>query len=115
MGTQQQQIPTTRLLAKIVRDLIGREHFASVVDLTEALKQRCARLRIAWTNHDIREAYRVIESNRSLVQPPPPEIVVPRVDRPVVFTRKDARARWKYLWDEHRQRTCGRGDEHSTT
>jgi head-tail adaptor len=55
-----------RLIARIVRTLLASEHFDSLADLTEALKCRCARLRIRWTNDDINAAYRLIASNTPL-------------------------------------------------
>jgi transcription initiation factor TFIIIB Brf1 subunit/transcription initiation factor TFIIB len=57
-----------RRLAVMVRDLLdGRRPFETVADLTDALKARCSRLHIPWTNDEIAEAYRLIESNRRLV------------------------------------------------
>ena len=56
----------SRLLATLVRGLLARGKFDTMACLTEALKVECARLRIAWTNDDITEAYRLIESNRPL-------------------------------------------------
>jgi hypothetical protein len=56
-----------RLLAKLVRELLHGEHFESLADLVEALKIRCARLRISWTNDGISEALSLIGSNTRLV------------------------------------------------
>jgi hypothetical protein len=55
-----------RLLARLARTLLAEQAFESLPDLTEALKCRCARLRITWTPEDITQAYRVIESNTPL-------------------------------------------------
>jgi hypothetical protein len=55
-----------RLLAKLVWALLKEEPFESLADLTDALKFRCARLKIAWTNDDINDAYTLIESNTPL-------------------------------------------------
>ena len=57
------------LLAKIVRELLRGERFESLTDVTEALKTRCARLKIPYTADDITGAYRLIESNHPLVSP----------------------------------------------
>ena len=57
---------TSRLLARLVRDLLATEKFETLACLTEALKCRCARLRIGWTNDAIGDAYRLIESNTPL-------------------------------------------------
>ena len=69
-----------RLLAKVVRELLTTEGpFASLADLTDALKARCARLKIGWTNDAINDAYRLIDSNTPLV----PACLPPRrVERP---------------------------------
>jgi hypothetical protein len=56
----------SRLLARLLRELLATEKFESLADLTEALKCRCAKLRIRWTPDDISHAYRLIESNTSL-------------------------------------------------
>jgi len=53
----------SRLLAKLVRDLITVQSFESLADLVEALKARCARLRVGWTNDDINDALRMVASN----------------------------------------------------
>ena len=78
----------SRLLAKLVRALLQAESFDTLADLTEALKCRCAALRIAWTNDDIGHAYRLIASNtplpgrlprrRRLVERPPDPPVISR-------------------------------------
>lgn len=66
MTFSHENLQKSRLLAKLVRELLHVEHFASLPDLTEALKCRCARLRIFWTNDDINDAFRLIESNTPL-------------------------------------------------
>jgi hypothetical protein len=53
----------SRLLAKLVRDLISAQNFGSLADLVEALKVRCARLHVGWTNDDINDALRLVASN----------------------------------------------------
>jgi hypothetical protein len=53
----------SRLLAKLVRELISVENFDSLADLVEALKRRCARLHVGWTNDDITDALRLVASN----------------------------------------------------
>ena len=58
-----------RLVAKLTRELLQRESFDGLPDLTEALKCRCARLRIRPSNDDINDAYRLIESNTPLREP----------------------------------------------
>ena len=82
----------SRLLAKLVRSLLASEHFDSLSDLTDALKFRCARLRIDWTADDIGTAFRLIASNRRL--PGLPLAAPRRVERldEVPVTRADAAA-----------------------
>jgi hypothetical protein len=58
-----------RLIARLVRQVLSTEGpFETLADLTDALKARCSRLRIAWTAEDINAAYRLIESNTPLVR-----------------------------------------------
>ena len=54
----------SRLLARLIRSLMAEEQFATLADLTDALKWKCARLRIAWTVDDINEAYRLVRPCR---------------------------------------------------
>jgi hypothetical protein len=56
----------SRLLAKLIRSLLVDEEFATLTCLLDALKFKCARLKIAWTNDGISEALRLVESNTSL-------------------------------------------------
>ena len=56
-----------RILAKLIRELRRAEAFETLADLTDALKYRCARLRIRWTPDDISDAFRLIETNTPLV------------------------------------------------
>jgi hypothetical protein len=57
----------TRLLAKLIRELLNAESYEHGADLTDALKARCSRLRIRWTNDGLNDAFRLVESNRPLV------------------------------------------------
>jgi hypothetical protein len=61
-------LTNARLLARIVRTVLASERFDSLADLTDALKYRCAQLRVPWTPHDITDAYRLIGSNTPLVR-----------------------------------------------
>jgi len=47
--------------------LLASEDFDTLADLTDALKHRCAQLRIGWTNTDINDAYRRVEASRPLL------------------------------------------------
>jgi len=55
-----------RLVAKLVRELLARDTYTSIADLADALKAWCRQLGIVYTNEDINEAFRLIESNRPL-------------------------------------------------
>ena len=55
------------LVARVLRDVLASEPFDTLADLTDALKYRCARVRVRWTNDAISEAYRLVASNRPLV------------------------------------------------
>jgi hypothetical protein len=60
----------SRLLAKLVRELLTSERFETLADLTDALKARCSKLKISQTPADVTEAFRVIASNTSLANEP---------------------------------------------
>ena len=71
--TKRARFPQPRnapLLARVVRTLLTSERFESLADLTDALKYRCAQLRISWAPHDITDAYRLVSSNTTLVRRP---------------------------------------------
>jgi hypothetical protein len=84
----------SRLLATLIRDMIRAESFASLADLTDALKFRCARLRIPWTPDDISAALQWVGSNRPLVtsEVPPPRPAARTDPDPVGLTRDQASA-----------------------
>jgi uncharacterized protein (DUF2164 family) len=64
---QSERIETKgRLVAKLVRELLARDTYTSIADLAAALKAWCRHLGIVYTNEDINEAFRLIESNRPL-------------------------------------------------
>jgi|SRR5580765_5193599 len=66
---ENQRPDTGRLLAKLTWDLMKTQGpFQTVADLTDALKTRCRRLRVRYTNDDINAAFRLIESNTPLCQ-----------------------------------------------
>ena len=80
--TQTQNDPQSRLLAKLVRELLATEKFATFACLTDALKWRCARLKIRPTDDAINGAYALIGSNRSLVTATSVSARVRHVERP---------------------------------
>lgn len=56
----------SRLLARLVREILAlpeAAEFEGLADVVEALKYRCARLKIGWTNDDIDAALRLVVSN----------------------------------------------------
>ena len=80
----------SRLLARIVRTLLASETFESLGDLTEALKCRCAQLRIRWTPDDITEAYRRVGSNTPLPGQPVCRRLVERPTDTASVSRSEA-------------------------
>ena len=75
---------TARLFAKLLRELLATERFASLADVTDALKTRAARLHIRATADDISDAYRLVGSNLALVSTAPVrEITVQSETRPL--------------------------------
>jgi hypothetical protein len=85
-----------RRIAVVVRDVLASASFDTLADLTEAVKARCASLRLKYSGDDISEAYRLIASNRALVGhaprlvPPPAE---PEPAAPPAEERQQAKAR----------------------
>ncbi len=83
-----------RLLAKLLRELLKAERFDTLADLTDALKCRCAPLHIHPTADDVNAAYRLIESNTTLV----PSVLQPvtrgkeRLQVAPLFSRDEAEA-----------------------
>ena len=67
MKTDENQTQT-RLIARLLREVVAAEDFTTLADAVDALKFRCARLRIGWTNDGISQALRVVGSNRRLVR-----------------------------------------------
>lgn len=68
----------SRLLAKLLRELLDSNHFACLSDLTDALKGRCSKLKIQYRDDDITAAIRLIASNREVA------------DLPVVLEKRQA-------------------------
>lgn len=60
----------TRLVTRIIRDVLHGEPFETLADLTDAVKARCARLRVDVTPDDLNAAYALIVSNTPLVVDP---------------------------------------------
>ena len=81
-----EELSLSRLLATVVRQLLKVEQFETLADLTEALKCRCATLRIPWTNDAITDAYHLIDTNTPLLKRsrpapvPDPDPVAPVID-----------------------------------
>lgn len=69
-----------RLLAKVLRELLARERFDTLADLTAALKDRCSRLRLHVDGDAINGAYTLISSNTELVSAPRQEAELPETE-----------------------------------
>lgn len=63
--------PRSRLVAKVVREVLATGSFPSLADLTGAVKDRLGRLKIQASADDLNAAYRAIESNTPLLPEPP--------------------------------------------
>ncbi len=79
----------TRLLAKVLRDVLSRSTFATLADLTDVLKWRCAALRLQFSNDDIAAAFQLVGSNHPLSTPVTP-MLEPEKPEPLSLTRGDA-------------------------
>ena len=56
----------SRLLAKLLNELLNSNQFACLADLTDALKGRCSKLKIQYRDDDITGAMRLVATNREL-------------------------------------------------
>jgi len=56
-----------RRLAVLVRELLARESFETLADLTDALKTRCARLHLPCSPEEVTNAFRLVGSNHPLL------------------------------------------------
>jgi hypothetical protein len=73
----------SRILAKVLRDLLRTETFDTLADLTDALKARSAQLKIAWTADELNDAFTVIDSNTPLIPERYPKPTNPKhIERP---------------------------------
>jgi len=83
-----------RLLAKVLRDLLATETFATYADLVDVWKTRLARMRIGWTTDDLTRALALVESNRQVLEVarPRPTRPAPIADTAPRITRQDATA-----------------------
>jgi hypothetical protein len=85
-----------RMVAKILRELLQQQRFTDLADLTEALKCRCAQLKIRGYSRLVPRACDLVASNRPLVSPAPrPRDVVRAESRPL--SRREASALWATL------------------
>lgn len=71
----------SRLLAKVIREILQQEQFDSLADLTDVVKFRCARLKVGWTNDLIHDAFRLIASNLDLTRRRPKSRAFEREER----------------------------------
>jgi len=81
-------IDPRRLIARLLRDVLARETFASDADVKEALKLRCARLHVPYDAAIIDRACDLVATNRPLSTPETPVRVV--APEPAPCTRDDA-------------------------
>lgn len=83
--------PKSRLLAKLIRDLQKAERFETMADLTDAIKFRCAKLRIRWTIDELNAALALVESNTPLIKlPKAPRHPKEPMPEPEIFDKRAA-------------------------
>lgn len=68
----------SRIVAKLLRNVLRVETFDTLADVVAALKEACSKHHVRWTPDDITEALRVVGSNRELVR----VVELPRVTAP---------------------------------
>lgn len=74
MHTPTKTTTNTRLLAKVLREVLQADRFESLADLTDVLKTRAARLHLRVTTDEIGGAFHVVGSNVTLVSPRRPAV-----------------------------------------
>jgi hypothetical protein len=60
----------SRLLAKLLRELLDSNRFENLADLADALKTRCAKLKIKYREDDVTAAMKMLASNRQIADTP---------------------------------------------
>lgn len=84
----------TRLVARVVRDVMRAEAFESIADLKVAIKAKLRALKIPYAPADLDDALTVIASNAPLAAAAPPLRPVPPPDRlvsdPPIVSREHA-------------------------
>jgi len=90
MSYKNQNPSKSRLLAKVIREILRQERFDSLADLTDVVKFRCARLKVGWTNDLIQDAYRLVASNSDLTRRRS-RSSVHRREEPAGLSREEAR------------------------
>jgi hypothetical protein len=88
------------VIAAVIHDVLTAEKFDAVADLSEAVKRRCATLKIPYDAGTVTEAIQVVERTRPVVAPMGIKRIKPleRVDddvRPI--TRAEAAELWPRL------------------
>jgi hypothetical protein len=80
----------TRLIAKVIREVMATGSYSTLSDLTAAVKTRCARLRLRATADTINGAYTLIASNTALVHEERPRLEPTAIDPPALKHREAA-------------------------
>jgi hypothetical protein len=97
-----------RLIAKVLRDLIAHESFASMTELKDALWRRLFRLQIAAAPLDVDDALAMVGSNVRLttIGPTAPRPLAPArlLPAPPIISRAEAPQVLERLWARLRGR-----------
>lgn len=77
-------VTATKLVVRVLQDLVARDRFDTYADLAEALKVRCARLKIPYHAGLISDAIDQVErgGKTPLILRPTPRRPIERVDEP---------------------------------
>lgn len=84
--------PGTKLIVRVLQDLVRTEHFEDYADLSEALKRRCAKLKIRYDSGLISDAIDRLErgGKTPLIARPRRPRLVERTPDYVPLSRDDA-------------------------
>jgi hypothetical protein len=93
----------TRLLAKIVRDVLARKGVPETrADLTDAVKSRCARLKISVSSDDLTAVYGWIGSQTALTRAKAGVIVPAQGADPSPLSAAEAKQIYTEIFERYR-------------
>lgn len=92
---------TGKVIAAVIHDLLNRQKFADYAGLAEAIKERCAALKITYDSTRVTEALHLVERTRPILEAAPQHHMFHVKHHagvePVPLTRDEAADIWRRL------------------